>query len=180
MNLVDMILNSKTGGVDQVARQFNLAPDQAKSAMSELLGPLTRGLQKNMAKSEGLDGLLGALRNGHHSRYVDQPDSLSEDATREDGNKILGHIFGSKEVSRKVAGEASAKTGVDTGILKKMLPVVASMVMGSMSKQAKAAPKSDGNLLGSLLTSFLGGGQSQQRSAGGGLLGGLLGKIFGR
>jgi hypothetical protein len=35
-----------------------------------------------------------------------------------------------------VAARASAQTGIGEGILKKMLPVVAAMMMGSMSKRA--------------------------------------------
>ena len=184
MNLIDMIMNQNKGGVDQVAQQFNLPPNQARNALNELLGPLSQGLQRNMARPEGLDSLIGALRKGNHQQYIDRPDVLTQESTREDGNKILGHIFGSKEVSRQVAGEASQKTGIDVGILKKMLPVVATMVMGGMSKQAQSAPEAGGTgMLGNILTSFLGGGApapQRQQSAGGGLLGGLLGKLFGR
>ncbi|MDX1696748.1 MAG: DUF937 domain-containing protein, partial [Thiohalobacterales bacterium] len=80
------------------------------------------------------------------------------EAARE-GNAILGHLLGSKDVSRRVASHAAGKTGMDEGLLKKMLPVIATMVMGSVSKQA-----SSNNLLGgissgtsgtSLLTRFL-------------------------
>ena len=70
--------------------------------------------------------------------------------------KFLGHLFGSKDVSREVASHAAGSTGLDEGLMKKMLPVVASLVMGSMSKQATAggasgADGSVGGLLGQLL-----------------------------
>ena len=51
----------------------------------------------------------------------------------------LYNVFGSKDVSRKVAAAASAKTGVDTDILKKMLPIVAAMAMGGLGRQAAAS-----------------------------------------
>jgi Carboxypeptidase regulatory-like domain/Bacterial protein of unknown function (DUF937) len=53
---------------------------------------------------------------------------------------ILGHIFGSKDVSRQVASRASAQTGISESVLKGMLPVVAAMAMGAMSKRMAAAP----------------------------------------
>ena len=42
-----------------------------------------------------------------------------------DGNGILGHIFGSKDVSRQVAARAAQSSGVAPDILAKMLPLVA-------------------------------------------------------
>jgi hypothetical protein len=39
--------------------------------------------------------------------------------------------------SRRVAGNASAQTGLGADILKKMLPVVAAMAMGALSKQQR-------------------------------------------
>jgi len=46
--------------------------------------------------------------------------------TVQDGNGILGHIFGSKDVSREVAARASAQSGVGADVLKKLLPIGAS------------------------------------------------------
>ncbi len=45
-----------------------------------------------------------------------------DDTAVSDGNNILGHILGSKDVSRAVADRASANTGIDSGMLKQMLP----------------------------------------------------------
>ncbi len=42
-------------------------------------------------------------------------------------------------MSREVASRASATTGVGADVLKKLLPIVATMVMGSMSRQAGQA-----------------------------------------
>jgi len=78
---------------------------------------------------------MDALEGGNHSRYVDEPSILGRKQTTQDGNDILGHIFGNKDVSRHVAKRASKKTGLGAGLLKKMLPVVATMVMGSLGKK---------------------------------------------
>ena len=53
-----------------------------------------------------------------------------------DGNAILGHILGSRDVSRAVATNASSATGIGPDVLKKMLPVVATLAMGALAKQA--------------------------------------------
>ncbi|MBK7469630.1 MAG: hypothetical protein IPI73_02305 [Betaproteobacteria bacterium] len=46
------------------------------------------------------------------------------------GNDVLGQIFGSKDVSRAVAQNAAAQSGLDSSLLKKMLPMLAMLVAG--------------------------------------------------
>ncbi len=65
---------------------------------------------------------------------------LGNTDTITDGNGILGHLFGSKDVSRNVATRASANTGIGADILKKMLPMVASLAMGALSQKAAGSP----------------------------------------
>jgi hypothetical protein len=150
MSLLQSILNTQNGdAVRQLAQNFGLGEDQTVSALSNLIPALSQGLQQNVSSSDGLQGLLSALGSGNHQRYVDDVSTLGQQETIEDGNGILGHLLGSK-VSRQVASQAAAQTGVGEDILKRMLPVVATMVMGSVSKQAAA--------LG--LQSALGGGES--------------------
>jgi len=136
MNLADLILQAQDGGaVRQLSGQFGLGQDQTQSAISALLPMLAGALRQNTSNEGGLEGLMGALQSGRHERYVDDPSSLASPDTVADGNGILSHLFGSKEVSREVASRASAQTGIGADVLKQMLPLVASMVMGGLSKQ---------------------------------------------
>lgn len=97
---------------------------------------LSAGLTRNISQGDGLQSLINALSGGQHSRYLDDLSTLGRPETVDDGNGILGHILGSKDVSRQVARAASRRSGVGEDILKKMLPVVAGMVMGALSKQS--------------------------------------------
>ena len=47
-------------------------------------------------------------------------------------------------MSREVASRAAAQTGISEGVLKSMLPVVAAMMMGTMSRQSQAGPQQAG------------------------------------
>ncbi|MEZ4702633.1 MAG: DUF937 domain-containing protein [Rhodothermales bacterium] len=162
MNLLNSVLQN--GAVlQQMAQQLNLNPSQVQSAVTHMLPALSRGIQKNISSPSGLEGLLGALSKGSHAQYVENPNMLGAAETIQDGNAILGHILGSKDVSRNVAGHAAQETGLDAGLLKKMLPMLATVVMGSLSKKTSNAGLLEG------LAGAMGGGNS-----GGGLLGGLL------
>jgi hypothetical protein len=61
-------------------------------------------------------------------------------------------------VSRQVAANASAKTGISDSILKKMLPAVAALAMGALSQRASGQAAAAGaSTLGSTLASGGGG-----------------------
>jgi len=174
--ILDMLMNAAGGGaVQKVGQQFGLSEDQTGNALGQLVPALMAGLQRNTSQQGGMEGLLGALSRGNHAQYLDSPELLEQDTTREDGNSILGHIFGSKDVSRAVAGRAAEQTGIGADILKKMLPLVAKMVMGGLSKQRAAAPAQGlgtGNLLSSLLDQNRSGSMTDE-------VAGLLGRFMG-
>lgn len=140
MNLLETILSAQGGGaVRGLAQNFGLQESQATGALQQLLPALSSGLKRNTASSGGLEGLMGALTKGNHQQYIDDPSKLSQPETVKEGNGILGHLLGSKDVSRQVASRAASQTGLDSGVLKRMLPVVATMVMGSLSKNTASA-----------------------------------------
>ena len=180
--MMDMIMQAAGGQApQQLGSQFGLDANQSQSAFAALLPAISSAMKQNTASPQGLAGLLGALQNGNHDQYLDNPAQLNQPAVVQEGNGILGHLFGTKEVSRAVAGRASETSGVPTDILKKMLPMVAMMAMGSLGKQTRGAGmfNQGGGLqgmLGQLAMQQLTGGGARQSSGGlGGLLGGLLG-----
>ena len=173
-NLLDMIMQAQGGKVAQTAgSQLGLNGQQSQQAIAALLPAISSALKNNTRDPQGLQSLLGALQGGQHEQYLDQPEIYAKPEVRNDGNAILGKLFGSKDVSRAVAGRAAEQTGIGADVLKKMLPMVATMAMGSLSKQTRQP-----NMASQLAGLALGGGGRQQ-SGGGGLLGGLLGAALG-
>jgi hypothetical protein len=175
MNLLDMIMSAQGGQTAQTAgAQLGLNQQQSQSAIAALLPAISSALKQNTASPQGLAGLLGALQGGQHEQYLENPQMLGQPQTVNDGNAILGHLFGSKDVSRAVAGRAAEQTGIGSDVLKKLLPLVAAMAMGSLSKQTKA-PTMQSALTGMAMQHLMGGGN---QSAGGGL-GGILSAVLG-
>ncbi len=170
MNLLDMIMKAGGGQAPQaVGSQLGLDQQQSQQAIAALLPAISSALKMNTQKPEGLQALLGALQNSQNDQYLENPTALAKPEAIQNGNAILGHLFGSKDVSRAVAGRAAEQTGIGADILKKMLPMVATMAMGSLTKQTRQP-----SMASQLAGLALGGGQ---QSAGGlgGMLGGLLG-----
>ncbi|MDZ7591223.1 MAG: DUF937 domain-containing protein [Rubrivivax sp.] len=168
-------LLAQMGGLQSMARELGVDERQVASGADALLPAILGGF-KNQAQAqpaglEGLGGLLGQLGGGSLLDEVLAPQPT--DASH--GNEVLGQIFGSKDVSRAVANNAAAQSGLDPSLLKQMLPLLAMLVTGLMARQGAAAPAADapGGMAGGLgdaLAGALGGGGGL-----GGLFGGLLG-----
>jgi hypothetical protein len=160
------------GGVQSVARELGVSPDQAQSGAAALLPAILGGFKKQAQGSsgvEGLGGLLGQLGGGGLLDNVLSPQPTDVGP----GNNVLGQIFGSKDTSRAVAANAADRTGLDPALLKKMLPLLAMMAAGYMARQqGGAAPARGGGGLGGLLGGLLGG--AGRGGQGGGGLGSLL------
>jgi len=136
MGLLDELVSAQGGQlVNGLAKQFGLESADAQKALGSLLPALQGGIAKNATQPGGVEALLGALKSGNHAKYLDSNDVQADAAAVQEGNAILGHVLGSKDVSRQVAKEASAKTGLGDDILKQMLPVIATMAMGALSKK---------------------------------------------
>lgn len=136
MNITDLLFEkTNLNSISEFANNFGVNEAQAKDAISSLAESLSVGLGQRTKKETDLGSLFDALNKGNHSRYLDEPSILGQQKTTKDGNDILGHIFGNKDVSRHVTKRASKKTGLSGTLLKKMLPVVASMVMASLGKK---------------------------------------------
>lgn len=192
MNIVEMIARSHNGqGLDVLGQQFGLSREQTLAAVAELAPMVTSGVRRNSREPDGMVSLLEALSGGGHERYLDDDTAVQYDTVKNDGNAILGHLFGRKEVSREVAMQAAGTTGIGGAILKKMLPVIASMVMGAIFKRmtgGATAPSprggsggSQGGGLGDIIGDILGGGRKPQPRGGqgGGGLEDILGDILG-
>ena len=145
MSILNAILGAQDGQtVGALSQQFGLSQDQTVSALGALLPALAGGLQRNVSNQGGLEQLMSALTTGQHGRYLDDAGRLGSVDTVSDGNAILGHILGSRDVSRVVATNASSATGIGPEVLKKMLPVVATLAMGALAKQAASQPSQFG------------------------------------
>jgi hypothetical protein len=156
MNLLE-IMNQAQGGeaFSTLARQFGLSDDQAQSAVQAMMPAFATGLKRNTADPTGMMNFMKALAGGNHANYFDNADTAISGGGIADGNAILGHLFGSKEVSRAVASQAQAATGIGENVLKQMLPALASMVMGGLSKQSRSGSDSAlGDIMNQMAETF--------------------------
>lgn len=165
---------AETGGTQALARELGITEAQAAAGAAALAPALLGGFKKQAQAQpggvEGLSGLLGQLGGAGLMDNVLSP----EPTNVQQGDAVLGQVFGGKEVSRAVAQNASAQTGLDPAILKKMLPILAMLVTGYMAKRGGGAGAGAAGSLGGLIGGMLGGGRAgaaREGSRAGGLAG---------
>ncbi len=157
MSLLETILSAQGGNlVNNMAGANGIKPDEVLSVLGKLVPGLTQNLSQNAQQSGGLESLLAALQKKDHQRYLDHDQDAFSNSGIKDGNKILGHLLGNKDASRAMAGSVASETGIAGNLIKKMLPQVATLLMGALTKQNQS-----GGALGQL-SGMLGGGQKKQ------------------
>jgi len=159
MGILDTLLSSQNAQlVAQLAKNSGIDSTDVQNVMGQLLPALSQGVKTNVNQSGGIDQLIGALSKGNHQHYIDDPQALADASAVNEGNAILGHVLGSKEASRNIAAQTAQSTGVSNDIVKQLLPLVATAMMGALSKEtSNSAIGGVGNLD---LSGLLGGNAS--------------------
>ena len=157
MDLLGLLTQSDgQQGLSGLASGLGLDSSKTNDLIDALSPALLQGLKNQATSVGGLGGLQKALTSGKHQQYLESENIMSAASSVSDGNKILGHLFGSKDVSRNVASQAAKSTGIDVGLIKKALPLIAGLVMAAMSKTANESGSIEASLPG-LLGSLSGG-----------------------
>ncbi len=160
-DLYDIMMQAQGGqAMANMAQMFGISEEQAKAAMQATLPAFSVGLQQNTENADYLSQFLGALGSGQHASYFDDAAAFANSAMQQDGEGILGHLFGSKDVSRMVADQAAEATGLGANIIKQMLPLIASMIMGSLFRQSQGSGMQD--FIQDIIRNMTGGAASPQ------------------
>lgn len=194
MNIQEML--QQTNAVGAISRELGIDPATAEAGAAALMPQILSGFQQPAAAAApastgeaappqafgGLGDLLGTISSMGGGALLDNVTS-NEPTQVGKGNEILGQIFGSKDGSRAVAAEASQQSGIDSSILKKMLPVLAMAAAGFVAKNAGQGQGGLGGALAGMLggqPSAAGGAQASAQDDILGSLIGAAGKFIGR
>ena len=116
MNLSEIMQAAQGGqGVDNLAAQFGLSPEQTQAAIQAVIPAFSKGLQGATQDPSGLGGILSHLASGAHEASYTDPGQAS--AASSQGGNVLGQIFGSSGVTGQISQQASRISGVDPAIM---------------------------------------------------------------
>ncbi|GAA4434205.1 hypothetical protein GCM10023091_08840 [Ravibacter arvi] len=173
MNISDLI----SGGIgssitSSVARMLNIDESKAKWVVSAAVPLMIAALNYNARNKNQGESIDRAL-DQHSGGIFDNLAGLLGGGATDDGNKIVGHIFGNN--TGYVTQNLSEQSGLSAGQIGSVLSVLAPVVMGYLGQQKQS--QSQGGGVADLIGGLLGGGG--QQAGAGGLIGGLLSSVLG-
>jgi hypothetical protein len=159
------------GGIEALANQLGVSPQHATRGAEALLPSVIGGMGDEVGQ---MDSHVKALGGAELATNVisSEPTDLSR------GNQLLGGIFGSKDVSRRIVGMAADNSGLDPSFLKRMLPILAMLVAGHLAGRSDGQQGGFDTALRSVLGDLAAG--DVRGALGGAATGGILGSIIGK
>lgn len=189
--------------IGQISGLLGASQQDTGKAIAAALPMLVGSIAGNADQPQGVNALAGALNSGHDGSILDMlgPMLSGGYATRalgSDGSRILGHLLGDQQGN--VESSVAQFAGVESGLVQKLLPILAPIVMGYIGKQVLGGGLDVGGLgallgqerqaaqqqdtgLGAIFDVLSGNGKPDAPGAGGGLLdvaGDLLGSSAGK
>ncbi|TYB76761.1 DUF937 domain-containing protein [Bizionia saleffrena] len=160
------VLNSDLGQtiISGVAGSTGQDKDKTSSVLTMALPVLMKAMERNAATPKGAEGLMNAIQGKHSGGILDNLSDLFsggvDDNVKNDGDKILNHVLGSKK--RGVESIIGQKAGLDVGSVGQILKVAAPILMGIIGQQAQQKNVSSTNDLSGLLGGLLGGNDAKE------------------
>lgn len=175
------------GDISQIARQFGVTPEKAQEIIKMGLPMILGKLGQNAQDPQAGNSLFETL-DRHDGRSFRSLNDVDEN----EGQKILGHVFGNNN-QQQIESEIANTSGVDSKNVKRILSFLAPLALAYLSKRKKqnnmtpdqfrsfgqdmnkGLNEKTGGSLFDVLNNMPDSNQPQQKSGLGGLLGGLLG-----
>ncbi len=128
-------------GVSQIAKSLGADESAVGGAVAAALPAIIAGMANNSRDSDGAASLTNALDDHSDSIFGQLGDLLGGGG---DGAKILGHVFGNRQtnVEQNLAGQS----GLNLDVIMKLLPILAPLVMGYLSKEKQSKGLDAGGL----------------------------------
>ena len=150
MNLYDVMLGSQGGqGVNTLANQFGISPQQTQTALQAMVPAFALGFQKTAADPLGFGTLMSQMANPAHAQTYANPAQAY--AAPGLGGNVIGQIFG-PQVASQISQQAAQASGVSAQVIQQMMPIVASMLIGGVANAMAA--QGLGGLVGQLSNIF--------------------------
>ena len=138
LNWFDLMRQAQTSAaLASLAQQFNLSGDQTQKMMAAFMPAFAMGLQHATTSSDPARLFQSMMSSAYQNFWQASGNPFTPQAQRE-GRRLLDQLFGSDEVSRRVAHQAADYAGISTETMQQLLPLLAGIMAGGMSQWMKA------------------------------------------
>lgn len=150
--------------VSQISGMLGTDKQTAQQAIGAALPTLLAGLGKEANTPQGAQALADALDRDHDGSILDDIGGyVSNGPDVDQGNKILGYLFGGQQST--VQNSLGNVTGLGGDNMGTLLAGLAPLVLGALGKEKKE----NGLDVGGLVQMLMGNNQSMNQQSGGGM-----------
>lgn len=137
MQILDLLDDAPGGAAAKnLAATFGIDPAKTAAAVAVMGAALADRIERHTLSRGGVADITDLLARPALGRALQEPQNLASPEIAAVGNGILEVLSGSKHWSRGIALAAARESGADQATLERMLPVVASMLIGALQKKA--------------------------------------------
>ncbi len=123
--------------IARVAQEAGVSPEMASKVLTQMAPAMTGAMAKNTKVTGEAQKLATVLDTKHDGSVFDNLQSISGTELEQDGNKILGHVFGNK--TEQVEEVIEKEAGTDKKSTMKMMATFAPLILGALGKEKNAA-----------------------------------------
>lgn len=138
----NMLAGPDSPFVAELAKAFGTDAAETQAAVRSVVDQISQRMERLTLSRGGLAELVRAVGDSHHESYLKDPSLIRSEGMEADGKAILDHVFWSKDRSRGVAAKAARASGLAAGEIEGMLPSIAALTMGELTRAA-AGPFDD-------------------------------------
>ena len=132
-NWFDLMRQAQTSAaLASLAQQFNLSGDQTQRTMAAFMPAFAMGLQQATVSNDPAR-LFQTMMSGAYQNFWQAAGHSFSSQAQQEGRRLLDQLFGSDEVSRRVAHQAASYAGISADTMQQLLPVLAGILAGGTS-----------------------------------------------
>jgi len=136
--IYDVMLEAQKGAfASAMTKEFGLSFDEQAKAFEAMMPAFWQGMRRNAADPFGVAAFWQQVGAGQYGSYFDNPLAALTPSARAEGDGMLNQMFGSPEIAKAVALQVEATTGIAHDVVRRMMPVMANLMMGSMQRQTE-------------------------------------------
>ncbi len=131
-NWFDLMRQAQTSAAfSMLANQYQLSSEQTQKAMAALLPAFAMGLQQAGAPNDPGRFMQSMMSSAYQNFWQGAGQAFSSQAQQE-GRRMLDQLFGSDDVTRRVAHQAADYVGVSVETMQQILPLMTGILAGGL------------------------------------------------
>ena len=133
-----------------VADHFRLQQEQAEKSLAALVPAFSEGLKRRTSEPEGLGAFMQNLASHDWMKYAKDPSAAFTPEAIRDGQALLSSWMGLNDLTKAVAQQAEAMSGISASVIQQMMPHLAPVVMGNIQNRMFAPMGMPGMNMGNM------------------------------